>query len=289
MRYSKPVTELVRQRYSCRHYLDTPIDDERRRLLEEVLESCQTGPFGTLVRFGLIAATGQDTDALRGLGTYGAIKGATAFLAGAVGPGAKNLEDWGYLMEAIILFAADLGLGTCWLGGTFTKSRFAKRFGLHEDEQMPAVASVGFAARQPYVPDTISRRMAGSDHRLPWESLFFDGHTGKPLSAETAGDYATALEMVRLGPSASNKQPWRIVRIGTSWHFYIQRALVYRPRTLGLVGVADMPRLDIGIAMCHFELTTREMGLRGSWQISAPEPAPAGIHAEYSATWVAAQ
>jgi nitroreductase len=289
MKYNKPVTELMKQRYSCRHYLDTLIDDERRRLLKEFLESCRTGPFGTPVRFGLIAATEQDMSALRGLGTYGTIKGATAFFVGAAGPGPKNLEDWGYLMEAIILFATDLGLGTCWLGGTFTKSRFARRLGLGENEQMPAAVSLGFDARQPYIPDAISRRVAGSHRRLPWQNLFFDGDSGEPLSAEAAGDYATALEMVRLGPSASNKQPWRIVRTGPNWHFYIQRALVYRPWTLGLAGVADMPRLDIGIAMCHFELTAREMGLPGSWQTLAPDPPPAAVRAEYSATWVAAE
>ena len=31
------------------------------------------------------------------------------------------------------------------------------------------------------------------------------------------------LEMVRIAPSASNKQPWRVVRDGPAWHFYCQR------------------------------------------------------------------
>jgi len=41
--------------------------------------------------------------------------------------GDKNLEDFGYLMEEAILFATGLGLGTCWLGGSFTKSGLPKR------------------------------------------------------------------------------------------------------------------------------------------------------------------
>ena len=92
--------------------------------------------------------------------------------------------------------------------------------------------------------------------------------------------------MVRLGPSASNKQPWRIVRDGGSWHFAIQRSLFYRTRTLRLAGIADMPRLDVGIAMCHFELTARELGLRGSWRVADPGLEPHGARTEYSATWV---
>ena len=71
--------------------------------------------------------------------------------------------------------------------------------------------------------------MAGSDGRLAWERLFFDQAFGTPLTREAAGEYATPLEMVRLGPSASNKQPWRIVREGGAWHFYVQRNRYYPP------------------------------------------------------------
>jgi hypothetical protein len=202
-----------------------------------------------------------------------------------VGHGEKNLEDFGYLMERAILFATDLDLGTCWLGGTFTKSRFAKSFGVRGGEEMPAVASIGYDAERSHSQDSMSRRTANSNHRLPWERLFFEGQFGTPLPPETAGDYGTALEMVRLGPSASNKQPWRIVRQGEGWHFFVERSFLYGPRTLGLVGIADMQRLDMGIAMCHFELTVRELGLRGEWRIEVPPLKPPSSRIEYSATW----
>ncbi len=201
-------------------------------------------------------------------------------------PARRTWKTFGYLMEAIILRATDLGLGTCWLGGTFTKSRFATRFGLRDGEKIPAVTSTGYAVGRAHTPDAPSGQVARSRPRLPWEALFFDGQFGNPLPAEAAREYSTALEMVRLGPSASNKQPWRIVRDGGSWHFSIQRSLFYGPRTLGLVGIADMPRLDAGIAMCHFELTARELGLRGSWRVADPGLEPHGARTEYSATWV---
>ena len=286
MQFSTPITELVTQRYSCRHYSETPIDEQTQGMLESFLGSSQVGPFGTPVRFELLAASDEDRSALRGLGTYGFVKGATGFIAGAVGNGEKNLEDFGYLMERIILRATDLDLGTCWLGGTFTKSRFASRIGVQNGEQLPAVTSTGYVAGQAQAPDSAPPRVARPKHRLPWETLFFDGHFGKPLSPDTAGEYAAALRMVRLGPSASNKQPWRIVRDGERWHFFIERSPMYGPRLLGLVGVADMQRLDIGIAMCHFELTTRELGLRGRWQTVMPGLELPGARLEYSATWV---
>jgi nitroreductase len=286
MQFSKPVTELVTQRYSCRNYLEAPIDEETWNLLGRFLSSSQVGPFGTPVRLGLLAASNGDQSALRGLGTYGFIKGATGFIAGAVGRGKRNLEDFGYVMERAILFATDLDLGTCWLGGTFTKSRFARRLGVRDGEEVPAVTAIGYDAKRAYPPDSVSRRVAGSNHRLPWETLFFKGQFGTPLLPESAGDYVTALEMVRLGPSASNKQPWRIVRRDESWHFFIERSLLYGPRTLRLVGIADMQRLDIGIAMCHFELVARELGLQGEWGSDVPTGVVPGSRIEYSATWV---
>jgi hypothetical protein len=73
----KPVTEIIRQRFSCRTYLDQPIDDQRQRRLTEFLGGNRLGPLGTRARFALAAAAPGDQEALRGLGTYGFIKGAT--------------------------------------------------------------------------------------------------------------------------------------------------------------------------------------------------------------------
>lgn len=288
MDYSQPVTDLIHKRFSCRTYMDRPIADETRLMLEQFLSELQTGPFGSPVRLSLIAATGHDRGELRGLGTYGFVQGAAGFIVGAAGPGQKNLEDYGYLMERAILYATDLGLGTCWLGGTFTKSRFAKKIGARRGEQVPAVTATGYMAARPAAPDVVARTMAGSERRLPWETLFFERSPDAPLRPEAAGAYATPLEMVRLGPSASNKQPWRIVRDGDRWHFWLQRPRLYRPGTLRMVGIADMPRLDLGIAMCHFELTARELGLHGTWQAQSSNSLPPGEHAEYVVSWIEA-
>ncbi len=41
-------------------------------------------------------------------GTYGVIKGAGVFLVGAMERGHRDMEDFGYLFEQIILFATEL-------------------------------------------------------------------------------------------------------------------------------------------------------------------------------------
>ena len=285
--FSKPITEIIPQRFSCRTYLETPIDEGTRQRLLDFMDTRQSGPFGSRPRFGLVAATEQDRRALRGLGTYGFIRGASGFILGAVEPAEKDLEDYGYLMERIILFATDLDLGTCWLGGTFTQSSFARKISLTGDEVMPAVASIGYIADPEKARDGFIRQYAGAHHRRAWKNLFFDRQFGVPLAPEDAGHYAAPLEMVRLAPSASNKQPWRIVRDSSAWHFYLGRTPGYRQGFFQvLLNLVDLQRIDLGIAMCHFELTAREAGLQGEWAIEEPGiEKPDGL-TEYTVSWV---
>ena len=115
MTFGQPVDQIIRQRFSCRTYATKPIAEETRQRLQAFMATRTAGPLGAPVRFELVAATEQDASALKNLGTYGFIRGATGFIVGAAGDGPRNLEDYGYELERIVLMATDLGLGTCWL------------------------------------------------------------------------------------------------------------------------------------------------------------------------------
>jgi len=287
MTFGQPITDLIRARYSCRTYGEQPLEVEMRQRLTSFAAASADGPFGTHARFELVAATAEDRAALKGLGTYGFIKGATAFLIGATRDADKNMEDYGYLLERIILLVTDLGLGNCWLGGSFTKSSFASNISARAGEFVPAVASVGYIADRPRLLDSVIRLGASSDKRVPWQRLFFEGGFDTPLTHHAAGAYAVPLEMVRLGPSASNKQPWRILKDGDTWHFYLQRTRGYNDgRSRRSWTVADMQRIDMGIAMCHFELTARELGLEGQWVNDEPAIAKPDELTTYTVSWL---
>jgi len=287
MEYSKPITEVINQRYSCRTYQKIPIEAGVRNELAAYAAAQQLGPLGGPARFALAASSEGDLKVLKGLGTYGFIQGATGFIVGATPEDARHLEDFGYLLEKNILYATDLGLGTCWLGGTFTKSSFARKISIQEGELVPAVSSVGYPATKPRRLDNLIRRGAKADKRKHWECLFFDSVYDVPLTRSEAGDYAEALEMVRIGPSASNKQPWRIIKAGRKWHFYLQRSPGYRKRRLvKLTTNADLQRIDIGIAMCHFALSTEQLRLNGSWERQEPSMQKPDDFLEYSVSWV---
>lgn len=282
-----PVTQLIRRRFSCRNFAAQPIAEEKLLELQTAIETLPPGPFGSHPRFGLTAATKSDNAALRGLGTYGFIRGATGFIVGASQAAENHLEDFGYLMELLILRATSLNLGTCWLGGTFTRSGFSRKIGLQSSEIIPAVTAMG-----EFINPEQSRRglvsdLAGANRRLPWQTLFFDGDFSHPLAPANAEEYTIPLEMVRLAPSASNKQPWRVVKDGKNWHFYLQRTPGYGADPLKiLLGLCDLQRVDLGIAMCHFELTARENSQAGRWWTDPTRESAPGAQTRYTATWV---
>ena len=108
--HTQPTSAAIKRRYSCRYYLNTPIDEDRRQQLARFLDRNTAGPLGTTARIPVLAATHEDGRELRGLGAYGLIRNPTGFLVGAVPPGDKNLEGLGFLMERAVLLATELGL-----------------------------------------------------------------------------------------------------------------------------------------------------------------------------------
>jgi len=264
-RFPSPI-ETIKKRVSCRSFDGGQLENNMKEQLRAFFRENSRGPFGNLLRFELVDLTEAERAELKSLGTYGVIKGASLFIAGAVTRGARAMEDFGFCMERNILFATTLGLGTCWLGGTLNRAGFARKIGLTAEELMPAISPVGYPAGKRSLTDRAFRFMAKSDRRKPWPELFFDGRPGDPLAKESAGALREALEAVRIGPSASNRQPWRIVRQGASFHFFLARTPGY-DKMLGEIRLQDV---DMGIALCHFELAAGERGARGSWREAKP-------------------
>jgi nitroreductase len=275
------IIEAINRRVSVRSYADRSIEQSKKQEMINLLESTNEGPFGNKVRFALIDFSEMEKNEIGSLGTYGFISGAKLFIVSAIKDGAGAMVDLGYSFEKLILAATNLGLGTCWLGGTFKRANFAKRVNVSEDEIVAAISPIGYARDRRTVRETAIRRLANSDRRKPWEELFFDGDFNTPLSKDSAGGYAVPLECVRLGPSASNNQPWRVVyqKQQGAFHFYLKRTWGYDKFN----GRIDLQRVDIGIAMCHFELGAGETGLSGTWEVGKPDLAMG--NAEYIVSW----
>ena len=251
--FNKPINEIIKSRHSVRTY-------ENNELPKDVLNKVKTyvyeinnskGIFGDKIRINLIEKNDENKETK--LGTYGVIKGANYYLTAAYDKSdGKGLYDIGYLLEKVVLYCTDLGLGTVWLGGTFNKSKFAEVINLKDNESLSIVCPFGIEADK----KTLVAKMFGvnTNKRKDFTSLFFKDNFDTTLSYEEAGEYGEVLENIRLAPSSLNKQPWRIVKEDNNLHIYSD-------------GKIDMNKVDIGIALCHIELTAREKGLNGKFEV----------------------
>jgi len=266
-----PDIETILARSSVRSYDGTALKAEDAAFLTKAFEQNSSGPFGGEVRFVLAGAGIQGSPAIGRLGTYGVIRGAPAYILGVVKRGPFAFEDYGYCLHGVVLAATASGLGTCWLGGIFGRSAVRKALSASADEIVPAVSPVGYPSVRRGVIDSVIRGSAGSSSRRPWEELFFSGDFSSPLARDD-GPWSTVLECVRRAPSASNKQPWRIVRTRQSdrpvHHLFLREDKAYNH----LLGEIRLQNIDMGIAMRQFETAARLLGLSGGWTRLEKDP-----------------
>ena len=264
------VIEIMRKRVSVRTYDSQTLAQRDSEALDAFAASVNN-PFGAQTRFKLLRV-----DTTERIGTYGFIRGAQQYIAGCVKQGGMDTEGFGYAMEHIVLHATALGLGTCWLG-MFKRGPFGDAM-KPENELMPTVTAVGYAAEKRSFMDRVVASSAGARTRKPFNDLFLEDDFTTPIKA--GEPLRECLEMVRIAPSASNKQPWRAVRQGEAMHFYIVQDKAYAGnRMLGF----SIQRVDMGIAACHFEAAAKALGLPGSFAVSDPKlAAPEGWGYEFS-------
>ena len=222
-----------------------------------------SGPFSCPVRLALYVGE-PDSKPVR-LGTYGLISGASAYVVSAVVPGPGSMENAGYVLEKAVLDLTALGWATCWIGGVFSRGKAAEIVAALPGELVPAVIAVGKPADKRSVADRIVTSSARSRTRKPLEQIVFSANGTLKLDGEKPGGiWAGALHALRGAPSASNKQPWRLVGFGSgpSWLIFMDEDRLYNHS----LGEVHLQNLDIGIGMRHFAEAARCQGLPGSWE-----------------------
>lgn len=273
---------VIRKRSSVRNYAARPITEEDYEAIGQYVADASrlSGPFGGTTRMDLVKVAGTVSEKGIKLGTYGMIKNPQAYLVGAIPKDdSMALLDFGYAFEKLVLFLTDRGIGTCWLGGTFNRNSFGREINLSDNELIPCITPIGYPQEKEGLLRSAMRVLVKADNKKGWSELFYDGAFGQPLEEKNAGAFALPVEMVRLGPSASNKQPWRLVVSGdrTVAHLYLAHTPNYSE---------VMQRTDMGIAMCHFELGCQAAGIAGSWVQRDPGLALPDARTEYIASWV---
>ena len=170
---------------------------------------------------------------------YGKIKGVKTFAA-LIHDQSAMPESIGYIGEAFILECTALGLGTCWLGGTFSRSKALELVSLGANEKLSCIIPIG-------VPDEpYAERGRKSVEKL----------TGLSMDEfEALPDWQKhAITCARRAPSAVNRQPWK---------FLVDENSINVKNISYNYGYG---RLDCGIAMLHIELGAAHAGVYGEWR-----------------------
>ena len=252
------LTELIRSRRSVRTYDGRDLSEEDLKKLRIFMAEVKN-PYEIPLEFKLLDGKNQPLKCP-------VVSGTDLFVGAKINRTAHMEEAFGYSFEMLVLYAQSLGIGTVWVGGTMDRKAFEQAMELTGEERMPCMSPLGYPAKKMSVKETVMRKAVRADSRNPFESLFFSSDFDTPLTPENAGKWAYPLEMVRLAPSAVNKQPWRVVVRDNAAHFYLNGSKGFVSDAVG-----NMQKVDMGIALCHFELAAREKGLNPQFLISDPQ------------------
>lgn len=160
---------------------------------------------------------------------------------------ALTSEKLGYFGQKLVLYATALGLGTCWVAGTYNKKSVIAE--IPENEKIWDVIPIGYPTEEvPMKQKMIRSMLRKKDRKI---EQFVESET--PF-AELPEWVKKGTQAVLLGPSAVNQQPVNIV--------YKDGRVSMKIWKNG----HGLQHNDMGIANRQFEVGASECGVHGSWQ-----------------------
>lgn len=242
------IDKIIEERRSVRSFnTSEPLTASEVETLRKAVEEAES-PFGGKVS---IALKQFDLKGTFKPSTYGTINGASWYFLLGTDSSEESQLSLGFRMEKVVLKAASMGLGTCWIAATFKGTSFAEAAGFPADTPLQVVMPVGRPAEKKSLMEKITRTALGSAKRKPMSDLFIVNENSK---------YYEPLEMMRLAPSSTNSQPWRAEVDDNTVYFYYEKK-------------SEASILDLGIGLSHFYLAAKEKGIKGELSICKEAPA----------------
>lgn len=234
--------EAIQRRISCRSFEKRPLTPETLAQLKAYIDELNQ-------QSGLhlqLSTVEQEKDSVKlarsmfsgGVTTY-------VVLTGKTDP--VSAEQVGYYGQKLVLFATMLGLGTCWVAGTYDHHSIQPWLG--EGEQVISVIPVGYPTEKiPLKQQMIRSTLRKGDRK---DEAFVESEV---LYSELPDWFRRCVEAVRMGPSAVNGQP-----VNLSWDKGTIRARVWKENH-------RLEYVDLGIAKAQFEEAARALGVDGHWE-----------------------
>ncbi len=212
------IKELIKARHSVRRFKDVPVNDEHRATLDELAKSLSE-------ESGLnIQVIYDDPDCFKTILAYGSFKNAVNYIALI---GDKKMEDLaekcGYYGQQMVLKAQEIGLNTCWVGGTYSKGKC--KVDTEKGEKLVCIIALGY----------------GEDEGVK--------HKSKPVSklcnvaeADMPVWFKNGMVAAMMAPTALNQQKFYVTLNGDDVIITAQKA--------------PFSKVDLGIVKYNFEAVT---------------------------------
>lgn len=236
--------EELRERHSVRNYRPVPIPREKAEKLKAEIQMVNTHEAG--LHFRLVIDDDAPFKAFDK--SYGMFRNARHYIAAIVDKGVPDVvERAGFFAQQIVMKAVTLGLGTCYVGGTYSGGNV--NVPLRAGQEVLFLILTG-------VPDTIDKprpmarlAMAFAHRKDGGPESFYIERQGETLE-KAIKDFPVlkaGLEALVCAPSSLNKRPVR-VWIGTNEDSPVIR--------IGIPDIHDRQYIDLGIAKFNFTEAT---------------------------------
>lgn len=220
------ILEAMNIRHSVRSYTDKKIDEDTKSELQKVIDECNVE--GNMH----IQLCTDEPKAFGGfMASYGKFKNVKNYIA-IIGKKGKDLEEkCGYYGEKVLLKAVQLGLNTCWVALTYSKSKTLCH--IDKGEKLCCVIAIGYGETS-----GVSRKTKSIEELCS-------------VNGEMPQWFKSGMEAAQLAPTAMNQQKFLITLNGN------------------LVGAKALSgfytKLDLGIVKYHFEIAAGSSGWK--WDI----------------------
>ena len=233
--------DAIDKRISRRTYLDKEIKDSDILSLVKLIDEINAE---SKLHIQFIK---NGEDAINGFkASYGMISGVKSFIALV---GNKEIEDFkqklGYYGEMIVLQATSLGIGSCWVGGTYDKSKCKKYMKFKENEELVCIIALGYTPKDLSIKEKVVKSFNKKNTSVNdiLTSSQKDMYSWVESGVEFALKSPSALNKKEIAYEIEDKKVKAV--ISTKNHGYEE--------------------IDLGISMLHFQLGAYSEGYKGSW------------------------
>lgn len=212
--------ELIKERHSVRQYLSKPIEEEKRKILNDFALSLNE-KYGTHIQIKYDDEAGFKN----GKADYGLFSNCQNYIA-LVG---KDPYVCGYVGELMVIKAQELGLNTCFVALTYERKYVKNKLEINQDEKLQCNIALGYGKTQGH-----PRRSKTKE-----QVLVLKGNPPDCLDK--------VVDACLLAPTAINQQKFKV--LCTDGKFDVKKS-----------GIGVLLDLDAGIVKANMDLVLEECG-----------------------------